>query len=90
MSIFKTEVRGGKSVTYLIQMLSEIIVSHKLSVLSTVKSGQQEEQIVLSVGIQDKERDVREAKEAPEVMKFPHLRPANQQSVPAHVREMFH
>ena len=52
---FKTKLRGGKSVTYLIQMLSEIIVSHKLSVLSAVKSGQQEEQIILCVGIQDEQ-----------------------------------
>ena len=74
---FKTKLRGGKSVTYLIQMLSEIIVSHKLSVLSTVKSGQQEEQIVISVGIHDEQRDVREIKEPPVMMKSPHLWPAD-------------
>ena len=71
-------------------MLSEIIVGQDMSVISAVKSGQQEKEVVLSVGIQDEERDVRESKQAPVMMKSSHLWPANQESVPALVREMFH
>ena len=58
-------------------MLSEIVISQELTLVSTMQSCQQEEQIVLCVGIEDEQRDEPEGGEAPVMRKSPNLRSAD-------------